>query len=31
MDKNKYYKDYDFTDHNQRNITGILKTIKTKI
>jgi hypothetical protein len=29
-DKNKYYKDYDFTDHNKRNITGILKTIKTK-
>ncbi len=29
-DKNKYYKDYDFTDHNQRNITGILKSIKTK-
>ena len=29
-DKNKYDKDYDFTEHNQRNITGILKTIKTK-
>jgi hypothetical protein len=29
-DENKYYKDYDFTDHNQRDITGILKRMKSK-
>ena len=30
MNENKYYKDYDFTYHNQRDITDILKTMKTK-
>ena len=29
-DKTKYYKDYDFTYHNQRDLAGILKTMKTK-
>ena len=29
-DETKYYKDYDFTYHNQRDIAGILKTMKTK-
>ena len=29
-DENKYYKVYDFTDHNQRSTTGILKIIKSK-
>ena len=29
-DETKYYKDYDFTYHNQRDISGILKVIKTK-
>ncbi len=26
----QYYKDYDFTYNNKRDVTGILKTIKTK-
>ena len=29
-DETKYYKHYDFTDHNKRDVSGILKTIKTK-
>ncbi len=29
-DETKYYKDYDFTYHNQRDIADILKTMKTK-
>ena len=29
-DETKYYKHYDFTYHNQRDIAGILKTMKTK-
>ncbi len=26
----QYYKDYDFTYNNKRDVTGILKTIRTK-
>ena len=29
-DETKYYKDYDFTYHNKRDISGILKVLKTK-
>ncbi len=29
-DETQYYKDYDFTYKNKRDVTGILKTIKTK-
>ena len=29
-DETKYYKDYDFTYHNQRDMAGILRTMKTK-
>ena len=29
-DETKYYKHYDFTDHNKRDVSGILNTIKTK-
>ena len=29
-DETQYYKDYDFTYNNKRDVTGILKTIKTK-
>ena len=29
-DETKYYKDYDFTHHIQRDMTGILRTMKTK-
>ena len=30
-DEKKYYKDYDDTDHNKRDMTGILKIIKKNI
>ncbi len=29
-DKTKYHKHYDFTDNNKRDVSGILKKIKTK-
>jgi hypothetical protein len=29
-DETQYYKYYDFTYNNKRDVTGILKTIKTK-
>ncbi len=29
-DETQYYKDYDFTYNTKRDVTGILKTIKTK-
>ncbi len=30
MDENEYYKYYDITDRNQRDVTGILKRMKSK-
>jgi hypothetical protein len=30
-DETQYYKDYGFTYNNKRDVTGILKTIKTKL